>query len=710
MNKVPSLLQFLLVVCLTIIVSCTTTEIPPKTSPVFKPEISFEEATAWADSIVSLLTLEEKISLIGGDRNFFTNAIPRLNIPGVMMTDATQGIHLREGVRRGFKYDKVLEKSTAFPCPLLLASTWNKELAGKYAQAVGEECRAGGMPVLLGPGMNMYRISQCGRNFEYFGEDPFLAARMIENYVVGLQNTGIIATLKHFVANNTDYYRRKSNSIMNERALNEIYTVAFKAGIDAGAMAVMTSYNQLNGEWTGESHNVINDLLREQLGFKWFVMTDWTSVYDGVKVITSGQDLEMPFRKATADVDHLIANNTVKESDIDRMVTSLLRTLYAAKAFDHTKQDSSFMNFEKHEQLALETAREGIVLLRNENNILPVKSTVKSILVTGEYAWMYIRGGGAASVQGYNFMVLADAMFNEFGDRIRSEEFPTDEAVSGADMVVLNIGTYDSEGRDRPFDLPDSIETQILKIAGLNKNTVVVVNSGSGINMSRWYNKVAAIIYAWYPGQNGATAVAEIIAGKVNPSGKLPITIEKDFKDSPGYGYIPEGEELYTRRNSDEEKTRAVYDVNYKEGIFIGYRWYDKQQIEPLYPFGYGLSYTTFNYNDFALSAKKIKPDQAVEVIFTIENTGKIPGTEIAQIYVHDVKSSIERPVKELKGFEKINLQPGEKKEVRVILDKRDFSFWSPATKQWTVEPGKFEILVGSSSDSISGKMMLTIQ
>ncbi len=228
--------------------------------------------------------------------------------------------------------------------------------------------------------------------------------------------------------------------------------------------------------------------------------------------------------------------------------------------------------------------------------------------------------------------------------------------------------------------------------------------------MSRWYQKVAAILYAWYPGQNGATAVAEIIAGEINPSGKLPITIEKDFKDSPGYGYIPEGETLHTRRNRDEEKTRAVYNIKYNEGIFVGYRWYEKQNIEPLFPFGYGLSYTTFKYNDFEISDKKIRPGERVEITFTIENIGKIPGTEIAQLYVHDLVSSFERPLKELKGFEKVTLQPGEKKKISITLDNSDFSFWNPETRQWTAEPGDFEIIIGPSSAIAAGKLVLTLK
>ena len=680
--------------------SCKVNEISD-TQEKFKPPVSFDIASEWADSIVNLMTLDEKISLIGGDRIFFTQEIPRLEIPSVMFADATQGVHLRSKWKEEFIYDEVLPKSTAFPCPLLLASTWNKDLANDYARAIGEECKAGGISVLLGPGMNIYRISQCGRNFEYFGEDPFLAGEMIRNYVVGLQNTGTIATLKHFVANNSDYFRRRSNSIIDERTLHEIYLPAFKAGIDAGAMAVMTSYNLLNGEWCGESEVVINDLLRGQLGFKWLVMTDWWSVYDGVKTIESGQDLEMPYRKATLNAGELLKQGLVIESDVDRMVGSILRTFYAMNAFGRELDEELHLKFEEHEEIALQTAREGIILLRNENEILPLDNPAKNVLLTGDYMNKIAMGGGAATVKGYNHIVLSKALKELYGEYLKVVEEPSDEEVRSADIVILNIGTFDSEGWDRSFDLPEELDQKIIRIADLNQNTVVVVNSGSGINMSKWNDKVAAIIYAWYPGQNGALALAEILTGKINPSGKLPISIENEFKDSPGFGYIPEGEELYIGWNDVEEKDRDIHDIVYDEGIFIGYRWYEKMNIKPLYSFGFGLSYTSFEYADLEISKSAFHAEEKIVVKFELINTGLVKGSEIAQLYIKDVVSSVERPLKELKGFEKVQLNSGEKTKISIILSRKDFSFWSPELKAWTAEPGTFEILVGPSSDNL---------
>ena len=666
----------------------------------FQP-LTFEEADKKADSVLTLLTTDEKIALVGGDRSFFIRPLPRLNLQEVYMSDATQGVHIRDKFT-GIDLSKYqLEKSTSFPSPIMLASTWNPELSYQYAEAIGEECRAGGIGILLGPGMNVYRQSQCGRNFEYFGEDPFLRSRMIEEYVKGVQSTGTIATLKHFVANNTDYYRRKSNSVVDERALHEIYLPPFKAGIDAGAKAVMTSYNLLNGEWCGQSETVINEILRKQLGFQWLVMTDWWSVYDGEKLAKSGQDLEMPHAVALKNADSLIRNGKVKVSDIDRMAKSILRTYFAMK-FDEMKRDTSYYdNFENHESIALQTAREGIVLLKNEGNILPITKMSSTILLTGDYVDKLAVGGGAAEVKGYNNRLMLDELQKEFGDRLSYVKDPTSAQIKSAEIVLCNVGTEDSEGWDRPFPLPENQELKVRQCVENNPNTVVIVTSGSGIKMSDWNDKARAIIYAWYGGQIGNKALAEIIAGKTNPSGKLPITIEKDFKDSPGYGYIPAGESLYTGWDNGKEKEHPLFDIHYTEGIFIGYRWYEKKNIEPLYPFGYGLSYTSFEYSNLTVSKEQFSENDTISISFSVKNTGKTKGAEIAQLYVQDVQSSVPRPIKELKGFKKVEVEPGERETVVLRLAKQDFSFWNPGTKGWFAEHGSYIIHVGSSSRDI---------
>lgn len=677
----------------------------------FQPPVSYEQADKRADTVLKKMSIEEKIQLINGYNDFYIRGFKKYNMPEIYFSDATQGVRLQ-------KSGNFIEKTTAFPCPLMLTATWNPELSREYAKSIGEECRAGNIGFLLGPGNNRYRISQCGRNFEYFGEDPFLASRMVESYVTGMQSTGTIATLKHFCCNNTDYNRRNSNSIVDERALHEIYLPSFKAGIEAGAMAVMTAYNQVNGEWAGQSNYVINRLLRKELGFKWLVMTDWESVYDAEKIIKSGQDLEMPGGDGyiSKDALRLYKEGKVKEADIDRMAKSIIRTCIAMGFYDKKIKDDKFLQtYPEHEKTALQTAREGIVLLRNENNILPlskvkIQNSKFKILLTGDYAEEVAHGGGSGEVKGYNTVSMLQALKDEFGNKIEYIKEPTDEQVKSADVVLLSIGTFDCEGRDRAFALPEDKEKKVIDISKLNRNVIVIVNSGSGIKMSGWNEKVKAILYSWYPGQNGNIALAEIISGKTNPSGKLPISIEKKFEDSPGYPYIPEGEKLYNGPANRTPLIDPVYDINYKEGIFIGYRWYEFKKIEPLYHFGFGLSFTSFEYGKLKMSSTDLKKGEDLVVEFTVKNTGKVAGYEVAQLYVQSVKSSVDRPIKELKGFRKVYLEPEETKTVKIILNDNDFAYWDVKSGNWLIEAGEYNILAGSASNDIrqSAKVMLT--
>lgn len=672
-------------------------------SPKFIPPVSFEQADKRADAILSKMSIVEKTGLISGYRAFYIKGFEKYGIPELYLSDATQGVHIRKNLSNS------IETSTAFPCPIALSSTWNPLLANKYAACIGEECRAGNIAVLLGPGMNIYRIAQCGRNFEYMGEDPFLTSRMVENYVVGIQNTGTMATLKHFVCNNTDFYRRRSNSVVDERTLNEIYLPAFKAGIDAGAMAVMTSYNKLNGEWCGQSNYVINDLLRKGLGFKGLVMSDWNSVWDAKKIILSGQDLEMPGNKnITNNALTLLANKEVSETDINRMAKSIIRTCIAMGLYDRPVKDDNYVSkLAGHKEVALQTAREGIVLLKNQNNILPVKgNAVKTILLTGDYVENLAHGGGSAAVEGYDIVTMLSALQNEFGNKLVYAKTPTDEQIKSADVVLLSIGTFDRENFDRPFNLPEEKDNQILDIASKNKHVVVLVSSGSGIRMTNWNDKVAAIVYSWYLGQNGNIALAEILSGKTNPSGKLPITIEKEFKDSPGYGYIPTGKKLYDNiLPKDNLKLDDLFDINYKEGVFVGYRWYESRNITPLYPFGHGLSYTTFEYGKVIADRKNMTANDKLSITVKVKNTGTCEGAEVVQLYISDKISSLPRPVKELKGFRKISLKSGEEQLVSFTIDKKALSFYDPARHTWVAEPGTFEALIGSSSADIRGKI-----
>jgi beta-glucosidase len=686
----------------------------------FKPIISFEDAGIRADELLKKMTIDEKIELVGGHNLFFIKGFDKFNIPQLYLSDATQGVHIRS------ELSNLMEKSTAFPCPLALTATWNTELAYKYSKSIGEECRVSDVAVLLGPGMNIYRISQNGRNFEYFGEDPYLAARMVEKYVVGMQSTGTMATLKHFLCNNTDNRRRRSNSIVDERTLYEIYLPAFKAGIDAGAMAVMTSYNQVNGEWAGQSEWVINQLLRKELGFKWLVMTDWWSTYDPLKEIKSGQDLDMPGHaidkieqlKEVGDVyvrsnaKRLLNEGKITENDITRMAKSIMRTCIAMGIYDRPVKDLTLKaKFQEHENIALQTAREAIVLLKNKDNILPLnKSTNKTILLTGNYVEKIARGGGSAEVEGYNNVSMLSALTAEFGQNIIYEKNPSNDQIESASVVLISVGTDDSEGWDKPFELPAEMNNRIINASNLNSKVIVILSAGGGRQMTQWNDKVAGIIYTWYSGQNGNTALAEIISGKTNPSGKLPITIEKKFEDSPGFSYLPLNQKLDTNWDQDMNHKVPMNNIEYKEGVFVGYRWYESKNIEPLYPFGFGLSYTSFAYENLKISASSIAKNEPLTVEFTLKNTGTIAGAEVAQLYVHDIQSSVIRPVKELKGFSKVFLNAGESKTIKLTLNEKDFAFWDVNQKKWNAESGEFEILIGSASNNIKLKTNVSIK
>jgi beta-glucosidase len=446
-------------------------------------------------------------------------------------------------------------------------------------------------------------------------------------------------------------------------------------------------------------------------------MSDWWSTWDPVKTMKSGLDLEMPGKaadnnpvfKTLGDIfvidaaAKLLQEGKVSEGDINRMAKNIIRTCISMGLYDRRVKDEKYLeNYPEHEKRALQTARESIVLLQNENSVLPIDpKSKKNILLTGDYAEKIARGLGSAEVLGYNNVTLVDALKSEFPESVSYEKQPSDKTIKRADIVLLSIGTDDHEGWDKSFSLPAEKEEQIKHIAKLNKKTIVLVNTGSGIKMTNWNIKVAAIVYCWYAGQNGYTALAEILSGKTNPSGKLPITIEKKFEDSPGYPYMPEGAKSYVGWDGDWDMAYPVNNLKYKEGVFIGYRWYERKKIQPLYPFGFGLSYTKFGFGDLKLSSMKVEKGENLTVEFTVKNTGHVAGAEVAQLYVHDIKASVERPVKELKGFRKVFLNPGESKKVQITLTPKDFAFWDVNKKDWNAEPGEFTILVGSSSNDI---------
>ena len=715
------------------------------------------DAAAQARQLLALLTPEERFELTAGSSAFGIGPIPRLGIPEINFTDASAGVHVR--VNKKGEPQGALKKTTAFPCPLALAATWSPALAADYANAIAEEMRAGGIHVLLGPGMNHYRLSVGGRNFEYLGEDPFLASRIVESYVRSLQSRGVAATLKHFIGNETEFYRRGSNSIIDERALHEIYLPPFKAGVDAGAFAVMTSYNFLNGEWAGQNPAVINGLLRGDLGFQWLVMTDWTSVWDGVKIAASGQDLEKPSGFALQrDRAKLLGT-----PEIDRMALSILKTCIAAGFYEpNFRKPELLSRWPQHAAVARAVNDRAITLLQN-NGILPLDPAnapaTLNILVTGNCASRdELAGGGSGHVKGYDNKTCAQAMQELFPApaQVTIAPAPTDEQIKTASLVLVFPGftlkggaTYEGENntRDRPFVLPD--DALIRRAVALNPKTIVCIIAGGGVEMD-WAPQAAAILHAYYGGQTGADAIAGVLSGKTNPSGKLPFSIEKKFSDSPGYGYSRQPYEILTTfpakmvdnkidmfmnrqtgdakpaagkpadaknkgkgkgQNKDAGKTDYastvidIYNVHYKEGVFTGYRWYDSKNIEPRFPFGFGLSYTTFGYSDLNITKTPVAGAGAgnggngkIRVTFTLKNTGARAGEEVAQLYSGEVKSTVPRPARELKGFQRVTLAPGESKTVTMEVDPSTLGFWDVTTHAWKVNPGKYNISVGSSS------------
>ena len=677
-----------------------------------QPVMSYEEAEAKANEILKSLTLEEKLSMTQGHNRFFFPGVPEKGLPYIYTTDASMGVKNKQHLHDAGEVI-LAERTTQFPAFIMLAATFNPDLAYKYGHAVGEEARMAGAGVILGPGMNIYRNARCGRNFEYLGEDPHLAASIIYDYVTGMQSTGTLACAKHFLGNQTEFYRRRSNSIIDERAIMEIYTPAFKAAIDAGVATVMTAYNQLNGEWAGESKYVITDLLRGTLGFKGMVMSDWNSIYDWKNVILSGQNLDMPgedmfyIKKKPAD---LVAEGVVTEKDIENMIRPTIATCIRWGLYDRYNSGKQYdksleAKLPAHLEISYQTAAEGAVLLRN-NGILPL-ATTKRVLVVGKWFDSVPHGGGAARVTGYDHHPLRQVLTDAFGGNVKFVEKPTAAELKAAEVVLCVTGTYDSESTERPFEMEKKDEKLVRLAVESNPNTIVLVHSGSAINMTAWADKCAALLYGWYPGQNGLEAICDIIVGKVNPSGKLPMTIERDFADSPAVNSVPEGFNLAKAKGNPNEKAFHpwTYDVHYDESVLVGYRWYEKKNIKTLFPFGYGLSYTTFELaKPKILSKGKVKTltDEApLKVAIEVNNTGAVAGAEVVQLYIAEKNPTVLRPNKELKAFRKVAVEPGKKAVVTFEVDKKMCSYWCDKNHAWTANTGEYEILIGTSSADI---------
>ena len=813
---------------------------------------SSDNAHEKAAALVQQMTLEEKIDYIGGT-GFAVRALPRLKLPAFEMSDGPIGVRSNSG-----------SPSTVYAAGMGLAASWNPDLARRVGAAIGKDARARGIHFMLGPGVNIYRQPVNGRNFEYFGEDPFLSSAMAVGYVTGMQSQGVTATIKHFLGNNSEFLRHDSDSVIDERTLREIYLPAFEMAVKrAHVGAMMDSYNFTNGQHMTQNGYCNTEIARTDWGFAGVMMSDWVATYDGVAAANGGLDLEMPdgaFMNAK-NLLPAIKDGRVKTATIDDKVTHILETAVRFGWLDRPQTDLSLSKYSPpDQQVALDAARESLVLLKNEGKFLPLdRASMRKVLVVGPDAYpAQIVGGGSAHATAFapvtilqgistflgssstvyyerglptiseiarstDFMtapqngqrgvklevfenlglsgspkssetvnhinatgrtwesfagdfeaaiaLLSSATKHEmsrrwtgyymaaesgtyelalqgFGEGNGSRVFVDDKLVidnwkiaralqphvtlqfaagphkvvvedfqsSGiggtmrvgivdqrklvseaaktlaakADLIVIAAGfdpDSESEGADRTFDLPFGQEELIRELSAANSKTLVAVTSGGNIDPGNWLDHVSAYVELWYPGEQGGTALAEVLFGAVNPSGRLPATFERRREDNPTFAnYYPEGN---TKR------------VIYKEGVFVGYRGYEHNGVKPLFPFGYGLSYATFNYTNLSVAPAAGSPDALYTVSFDITNAGDRAGADVAQVYVADDHSKIARPAKELKGFAKVLLQPGETKHVSINLDARAFAYYDPAAKEWHITPGTFGILVGRSSEEI---------
>lgn len=797
-----------------------------------------------AEDLLSRMTLEEKIDYIGGYNGFYIRGIERLGLPEIKLTDGPVGTH-KDG------------KSTAYPAGVLTASTWNRELIYELGKQLGRDAKARGTHILLGPSMNIIRAPMCGRNFEYFTEDPYLNGQVAVQYVKGLQDEHVVATLKHYAANNQEWDRNNVSSDIDERTLHEIYLAGFKAAIqEGGAGAVMDSYNLVNGEHATQSSYLNNRVLREMWSFDGIVMSDWSATYDAVGAANGGLDLEMPRGKwmNRTNLIPAIESGLVSEEVINEKVRRILRIIFRFGFFDNPQLDTTIpLDNPDGARVALELAREGIVLLKNEGGLLPLDaSKVKSLAVIGPNANSYISGGGSSYTFPFRHVSVLDGLRNSGHDleityapgvptlpetvsksvfftgpgsserglkaeyydnpRLRGEparttvdtivnigngwhiateykgipfdhcsmrwsgvirpektadyrfvvrgfdgfrlkvdgkavidewrdqgittrekvlhleagkEYPVvleyfanvhpvdisfgwredgllfDEAVEAArssDVAIVNIGFNESserESNDRTFALPEYQDSLVRCIAAANPNTVVLLNAGGNADMSGWIDEVPSLLHIWFAGQEGGTAVADILFGKVNPSGKLPVSFEEKWEDNPAAPYY---------YDTDGDKR-----TEYGEGLFMGYRYYDTADTKPRFAFGYGLSYTKFAYSGLKVTEDRDK-ECNWKVSFTVRNTGEMDGAETAQVYVRPIDPKVERPYKELKGFDKKMIEKGGSCRMEITLDKDAFSYYRPESDKFGYDPGKYEILIGSSSDDIRLRKTIEIK
>jgi beta-glucosidase len=654
------------------------------------------------EATLSQLTLEEKAALCSGRDFWHLEPVPRLGIPAVMVADGPHGLRKQRDAGGSLSLtDNV--PATCFPTAVTLASTWNRDLLRQVGAAIGEEARAEGVCVVLGPGVNIKRSPLAGRNFEYYSEDPYLSGALAVAFIEGLQGTGVGASVKHFVANNQETRRLSIDVIVDERALREIYLAGFEHAVKAAQpWTVMAAYSRLNGTYCCEHEELLTGILREEWGFRGLVVSDWGAVNRRVEGLMAGLDLEMPGVASGRDarIIQAVQEGRLRMEVLDRTVERVLALIskaVAAEAADDYDRDA-------HHDLARRAASEGAVLLKNQEEILPLGPD-QSIALIGAFAkHPRYQGGGSSGVTPNRMDAAYDAVARrvgasaelsyaagydpqaESGDPALIEE--AQRVAQSVEIAVIVVGLpdlYETEGVDRQhMALPAHHDALIEAVAEVNPNVVVVLMNGAPVEMP-WQGRARAILEAYLGGQAGGSALAQLLYGEVNPSGKLAETFPCRLEDHPAHAFFPGGPRT----------------VEYRESIYVGYRYYDTADQAVLFPFGHGLSYTSFAYSDLRLSAPEIRDSDELEVTVTVTNTGERAGKEVVQLYVRDIESTVFRPMQELKGFAKVRLEPGASKDVAFTLDRRSFATWDAELQDWHVEAGAFEIRVGASSRDI---------
>ena len=658
-----------------------------------------------AEQILKEMTLEEKAAFCSGRDFWHTKAVERLNVPSVMMCDGPHGLRKQEGEGDHLGINKSIE-TVCYPTAAALASSFDRDVMRRLGEALGQECRAENVAMLLGPGLNIKRSPLCGRNFEYFSEDPYLAGEMGAAYVQALQSKGVAACAKHFACNNQETRRMSGSSNLDERTLHEIYLPAFEAVVKKGrTRSLMCAYNAVNGEFCAENKMLLTDILREKWGFDGFVVTDWGAVKDRAKGVSSGLDLEMPGGPNATGEELLEAlkKGELAEADLDKAVLNLLRFVETAV---RQRDENAVIDRDACRRLARQLAGECAVLMKNEN-LLPLKEGQKVAFI-GEFADKPRYQGAGSSHINVPHPVSAleaagDAVIYVRGCDVhsdRTDEKLLKEAVKtakDAEIAVIFAGlpdAFESEGADRDhMHLPDNQNELIKAVAAVNPNTVVVLHGGSPVELP-WLSQVSAVLCMYLGGEQAGAAAVDLLYGRVNPSGHLAETWPVRLQDNPSYLNFP-GEDGV---------------VTYAEGIFVGYRYYDKKELAVNFPFGHGLSYTSFAFSNLIVDKEKLTDQETVTVSVDVTNTGKIAGKAVIQLYVHDVKSTVRRPLRELRDFAKTELQPGETKTLFFTLDKRSFAYYEPKVHDFFVESGEFIIEVGESCRDIRRSVSIHVE